>query len=186
MVKGRADWALGYGPNKTNTGTVLLVVEAKPHDSASIGMPQLLVYMAAVHNARATRMNRSVFGMLSDGQDFRFAFLNEEKKFFTSLPFLWAPQQSTIITYIDTMLIDAIESSPHTTLQKRNNRTLCRYSQYLGRQWKFGDESDDEGAEGEEQQEEDDDDDEDDGMVDVVNIGGRVTLRFRRRLSFTG
>ena len=179
MIKGRADWALGYGANKTDTGAILLIVEAKPYESAAIGMPQLLVYMAAVHEARQNRVNKSVFGMVSDSKEFRFAFLDENKKFFTTESFTWAIRQSTIIAYIDMMLINAIESSPHTTPQKTNNRTIYRYREHLGREWKFGDESDDAGA-GEEDEEDDDDDD----MVDVVIIGGRVTMR-RKRMTTT-
>ncbi|KAL2058435.1 hypothetical protein ABVK25_001163 [Lepraria finkii] len=68
MVKGRADWALGYGADKSETGAILLIVEAKPYESAPIGMPQLLVYMAAVHKARQNRVNKSVFGMVSDSK----------------------------------------------------------------------------------------------------------------------
>ena len=82
IVKGRADWAIGYGADKNDTGAILLIVEAKPYESAPIGMPQLLVYMAAVHKARQNRVSKSVFGMVSDSKEFRFAFLDEKKKFF--------------------------------------------------------------------------------------------------------
>jgi hypothetical protein len=181
MVKGRADWAVGYGTEKSDTGAILLIVEAKPYESAAIGMPQLLVYMAAVHEARVSRVNQSVFGMVSDSKEFRFAFLDEDKKFYTTRPFTWAIEKSTIIAYIDMMLINAIESSPHTTPQKTNNRTICRNREHLGREWKFGDDSDDAGAR--EEDEEDEEDDDDDDMVDVVLIGGRVTMR--RRMTTT-
>jgi len=171
ILKGRADWALGYGTEKNDTGAILLVLEAKPYESAAVGMPQLLVYMAAVHEARARqdRVNKSVFGMVSDSKEFRFSFLNEEKKFFTTEPFTWVTKQSTIIAYIDMMLINAIESSPHTTPQKKNNRTIHKYPEFLERQWRFGAESDD--GRTEEEEEEDYD------MVDVLNIGGRVVMR---------
>ena len=194
MVKGRADWALGYGADKSDTGAILLIVEAKPYESAPIGMPQLLVYMAAVHKARQNRVNKSVFGMVSDSKEFRFAFLDEKKKFSTTQPFTWMIEQSTIIAYIDMMLINAIESSPNTTPQKTNNGTIYRYPEFLGRQWKFGYESDDGGAAEDEEEEEDEDEDEekededeeDDDMVDVVNINGRVTMRHHGRLRSTG
>lgn len=174
IVKGRADWALGYGTEKSDTGAILLIVEAKPYESAAVGMPQLLVYMAGVYEARARqdRVNKSVFGMLSDSKEFRFSFLNEKKKFFTTRPYTWVTEQSTIIAYIDMMLINAIESSPHTTPQKKNNRTIHKYPEFLERQWRFGTESDDGGIENEEEEDDDDDD-----MVDVLNIGGRVVMR---------
>ncbi len=169
IVKGRADWVLGYGTDKSDTGAILLVVEAKPYESAAVGMPQLLVYMAAVYEARQKRVNKSVFGMVSDSKEFRFSFLDEKKKLFTTRPFTWVTEQSTVIAYIDMMLINAIESSPHTTPQKNNNQTILKYPEFLARKWNFGAESDDGGAEDE--QEEDYD------MVDVVNIGGRVVMR---------
>ena len=170
IVKGRADWALGYGIDKSYTGAILLVVGAKPYNSAAVGMPQLLVCMAAVHEARARQdgVNKSVFGMVSDSKEFRFSFLDETKKFCTTRPFIWVTEQSTIIAYIDMMLSNAIESSPDTTPQKNNNH---RYVGISESQWRFGTESDDGGVE----EEEDDDD-----TVDVVNIGGRVMMRTSR------
>lgn len=38
LIKGRADWVLGYGRNKANTGSILVVVEAKPIRNPSIGL----------------------------------------------------------------------------------------------------------------------------------------------------
>lgn len=35
VVRGRADWALGYGNSKTHTGSLLIVVEAKHIGNAS-------------------------------------------------------------------------------------------------------------------------------------------------------
>lgn len=181
LVKGRADWALGYGTTKNDTGAILLVVEAKPFDSAPVGMPQLLVYMAAVQDARKHRINRSVFGMLSDSNEFRFSFLDENGKLFVSELLMWATRQDMIIAYIDMMLISAIESSPHTTPQKKNNRTIFSYRKALGRKWRFGDDADDEKTEDEEEESQ-----EDDGWA-VVKIGDRLVMRrtgqFERRSS---
>lgn len=58
-------------------------------ESAVVGMPQLLVYMASVHEARKSHINRSVFGMLSGSMEFQFSFLDENKKFFMTQPFTW-------------------------------------------------------------------------------------------------
>ena len=172
IVKGRTDWAMGYGVDKSDTGAILLIVEAKPYESAAVGMPQLVVYMAAVYEARRHRVNRSVFGMLSDSREFRFSLLDEKKKLFTSRPFTWVSDQSAIIAHIDMMLISAIESSPHTTPTKLNNRTIHRHSEFLRTQWVFGNESGDQEAEDEGEEEFD--------MVDVVDIDGRVVLRASR------
>lgn len=79
---------MGYGTNKLNTGAILLVVEAKPYESATVGMPQLLVYIATVHEARKDRVNKSVFGILSNCKEFHFAFLDENKKLFVTVIYL--------------------------------------------------------------------------------------------------
>lgn len=52
IVKGRADWALGYGTEKSDRGAILIIVEAKHYESAAVGTPQLLVYMAGVYERK--------------------------------------------------------------------------------------------------------------------------------------
>lgn len=182
IIKGRADWVMGYGVDKRDTGSIFIVLEAKPYKTAAIGVPQLLIYMAAVHRARDVnkKTNQSVFGMLSDSKEFKFCVLYEKKKFFVSRPFLWSIDQSTIITYIDNMLSSAIESSLHTTPHRSKNHTINRYREFLGRRWRFGDESDEEKAEeGEDEEEEiDEEEDEAEGLVDVIKSGGRVVMKY--------
>lgn len=166
LIKGRADWVLGYGRDKANTGSILVVVEAKPMQKASIALPQLLVYMTGIHEARKGKPNRSVFGMLSDSKEFRFAFLNEDKKLHVSRTLHWAVEASKILAYIDTMLLDAIHSSPHTTPEKARNNTLLRYPQYLRGKWTFG-----------EQEEEDDTEAAEEDVVEVMRTERGITLR---------
>lgn len=148
IVKGRADLALGYGTNKNNTGAILSVVEAKPFEPTPVGMPQLLVCMAAVHEAREGRKIRSVFGMISSGREFRFGFLNEEKKFSQSKRLTWKEGQATIIAYVDMMLLKAIESSQHMTPQDINIYPNLDNEE----KWSFGAEDD---SEAEDKDEED-------------------------------
>jgi hypothetical protein len=173
LIKGRADWVLGYGKTKANTGSILMIVEAKAIGSASIGLAQMLVYMAAVYEARRGHTNNSVFGMLSDSEEFRFAFLDSNKKFHDSRPLIWKYDQQAIISYIDAMLLDAIQSSPHTTPTKIQNKNLLRYPQYLKGKWAFGD-----NAEAEVEAEADIDEDD---IVDVVKVGRDIVLRNVRR-----
>jgi hypothetical protein len=173
LIRGRADWVLGYGKDKMNTGSILMVVEAKPHENASIGLPQMLVYMAAVQEARLGHTNNTVFGMLSDGKEFKFAFLDSNKKFYVSLPLFWIHHQQAIISYIDAILLDAIQSSPHTTPTKGQNKTLRRYRRYLETKWAFGDAAEDE-VRAETEIDEDD-------IVDVVMLNGKIVLRGVRR-----
>lgn len=69
--------------------------------------------------------------------------------------------------------MNEIESSPHTILRKKNNRTIFNHSGLLQRQWIFGEDSNDE-LDGERAE---NSDGEDDDMVDLVNIGGLVVMR---------
>jgi len=171
IIKGRADWALGYGATKGETGAVLLVIEAKPYDSAAIGMPQLLVYMAAIYEARnrKDKVNMGVFGMISDSSVFQFSRLDENKKLFLSRLFIWAKDKPIIISYLDTMLVNAIASSPHTTPRELWNRAIYNYPAQLSKKWQFGEEEDGHGAQ--------DKDNEESEIVDIVKIGGRITMR---------
>lgn len=124
LVWGRADWALGYGRTKAETGSILIVVEAKPFGKASIGLPQLIVYMTAVFESRRDRNNNAVFGMMSDAVHCKFAFLDHNKKLYVSIEYPWFKNESTILAYIDNILLDAIRSSPNTTLEKTRNTSL--------------------------------------------------------------
>ena len=172
IVKGRADWALGYGSSKTHAGSLLIIAEAKRIDNISIGMPQMLIYMAAVQEARQDRENKTVWGFLSDGSTFHFACLNDDRKLLTSRPLIWRDDKSAILRHIDTILLDAIQSSPHTTPIKVKNPNLRAYRRYLTGSWKFGNESEDEG------------DERDDGeisYVDVVKRDGHIILREQGR-----
>lgn len=200
IVKGRADWTLGYGQNKSETGSVLVCVEAKPFASVAFGLPQLLVYMVAIFEARATtRVNNSVLGMVSDGEYFTFLFLDGKKKLFVSRIYDWRSQKATILAYIDMMLLSAIKSSPRTTPQKIHNRSITRYSDYSESMWELGIESDEkdneedgkkgreekereEGEEGEEEgkKERDWEDEDDDMAVDIVKVDGVARMRNSR------
>ena len=172
IVRGRADWALGYGSSKTHTGSLLIIAEAKCVENTSIGMPQMLIYMAAVQKARQGRENKTVWGFSSDGSTFHFACLNEDRKLLTSRPLIWRDDRSAILRHVDTILLDAIQSSPHTTPIKVKNPNLRAYRRYLTGSWKFGDESEDEG---------DELDDGEISYVDVVKRDGHITLREQRQ-----
>jgi hypothetical protein len=119
IIQGQIDWALNYETGRrVNPGSILTAWEAKRSGRASIGLPQLLVYMAGALEARRDRTNQSVFGMLSDSGTFIFAFLDHEKKFYRSEPYAWASRQSTVLAYIDAIFLDAIQSSCPATPTK--------------------------------------------------------------------
>ena len=142
IIQGRMDWALNYDAKKS--GSILIVWEAKRLGLAASGLPQLLVYMTGVLQSRRDRINQTVWGMLSDSGTFQFAFLDDKKKFYTSHLYRWATYQSTILAYIDVILFDAIQSSPHTIPTKTGNATLRNYQRYLKTRWRFGEEPEDE------------------------------------------
>lgn len=173
LLKGRADWTLGYGTDERNTGSLLVIVEAKSAGNALVGMPQMLVYMAAIQDARQDRTNKTVFGMLSDGTYYTFACLNHNKRLLISRIFEWMFDRESILRHIDRILLDAIQSSPHTTHVKPNNSNMCEYRRYFRGSWKFGEDSDDEGEEGDESDEEGD-------LVDVIKRNGHIFLRSKR------
>jgi len=194
LVKGRADWALGYGNNKAETGSILVAVEAKPRQQASVGLPQLLVYMAAIQEARRGYTNNVVFGMVSDSREFRFAFLDLDKEFHDSRPLIWRRDKQVVISYIDAMLLDAIQSSPHTTSTKVHNKCLRKYRQYVGGRWAFGQHAEYEAEMAEAETDEDEDEVEAEvetkedevkaeteselgDIVDVVMIDGCVVMK---------
>lgn len=169
IIQGRMDWALNY--EATKPGSILIVWEAKRVGHAAAGLPQLLVYMAGVLEARRDRINQTVFGMLSDSGTFQFAFLDEKKKFYTSAFYRWASDESTILAYIDAILFDAIQSSPHTTLTKTANAIIQNYQRYLKGRWEFGGEPEDKAV----------DDIDPNSIVDVINEAGDMVLRPARK-----
>ncbi len=118
LLKGRADWALDYGTDKRNTGSLIIIVEAKPAGNALVGMPQMLVYMAAVQEARRDRTNKTVFGMLSDSTCYTFACLDNNKRLLISRVLQWPFDRQAILRHIDHILLDAIlqTNSIHTVL----------------------------------------------------------------------
>ena len=134
VVKGRCDWALAHGEDKSHTGSILIVVQAKGVGDAFIGMPQLLFYLHAVQEARE-KLNRrvcTVLGMLSDGTHFKFCALQNDKKFLVGPPLHWGFDKDNILQHIDTILHDTITSSPVTT----NCFTIRRDGRYSKKNWK--------------------------------------------------
>ena len=169
LIRGRADWVLGWGDTTANTGTLLVAIEAKARNNGS-GMGQLVAYLAGIHDVRKTKthLNSTVFGVLSDGDIFTFACLDNDKKLSISPPFHWRHSQQTILAFLDELLQDAIHSSPHTTPVKSGNATLLGYGRYLKEKWSFGESGNDE---------HDSDKEDTEVIVDVVKKqNGRIVL----------
>ena len=145
IICGRANWAIGYGRNKIDTGSVLLVVETKRSEEVAVGLPQLMVCMAAVLKSRRGRTDNGFFGMIADSGTFQFAFLDHTKKLFLSDFLKWSSQQSTILAYIDAVLLEGIGMAQNTT---SGSTSIHGYPRSLKEKWKFGkDEGEGEGGE---------------------------------------
>lgn len=94
--------------------------------------------------AKKDRTNKTVFGIRSDGNYFTFACLDNSKRLLVSRLFQWAYDRQTILRHIDRILLDAIQSSPHTTNVKLKNSKMFEYQRSLPVSWKFGEDSDEE------------------------------------------
>jgi hypothetical protein len=76
---------------------------------------------------------------------FHFACLNENRKLLTTRWLSWRDDKLAILRHIDTILLAAIQSSPHTTRIKIQSPNPRAYRKYLSGSWKFGaDSSEDE------------------------------------------
>ncbi|KAH0553121.1 hypothetical protein GP486_006691 [Trichoglossum hirsutum] len=144
IIKGRADWAIGYAVSKTSLSSKFIIMEAKRDGESSKGIPQLMCYLAGVQDARVaeSKTNQQVFGVLTDSREFRFAFLNERRQMFLSVPLLWVSDAPRIVAFLDHILQKAIESSPHTTPSKFKNAQLLNYTRHLRKSFEYGNDED--------------------------------------------
>lgn len=90
--------------------SILVVAKAERSETAPIGLAQLMVYIAAIHESRLGKENNRVFGMFADSAEFKFCYLDCDCKLLVSNTLHWATQRSRILTYLDTVLLDAFET----------------------------------------------------------------------------
>ncbi|KAN0074324.1 hypothetical protein V8E54_008261 [Elaphomyces granulatus] len=138
-ISGRADWTFGYMDEKHKLQEMLVVIEAKAPGNVTTALPQLLVYLAGVQDARL-KINKTVFGLATDSNTFVLVVLQENKKVFASRQLDWLEEKELIISFLDKILEDAIESSPHTTPMRARNQRIKRFGKSLGETYQFGDE----------------------------------------------
>lgn len=119
--------------------------EAKKLGTAQSRLPQLIICLAAVQDARkeSHKMNSAVFGLVTDSSVFQFVYLDPARKLFTSRLLQWVTDKKRIVQWIDRVLEDSIKASPHTTPVKSSNRTLRACQAELKRGHLFGDPSND-------------------------------------------
>ena len=144
IVRDRANWAIGHGRDKNDKEVVLLVVKGKHSGAAWVALARMMVCMAAALESRRDRTNNGVFGMLAESGTFQFAFLGSTKKLFLSNVFKWSSQQSTILAYVDAVLLEGIQTTQYALSAKKS---FQRYPRSLNERWKYGDEEGDEEAE---------------------------------------
>ena len=97
--------------------TLLLVVKAKATASLNHAIPQLVVYLASIHQSRLEKDNdASVYGAASDGNSFIFVTITHEGVFRKSKPFeISSGELLTILGCIKYMLEMQVIRSPNVT-----------------------------------------------------------------------
>ncbi|KAK9320868.1 hypothetical protein V1517DRAFT_194951 [Lipomyces orientalis] len=83
-------------------------------------------------------LDTCAFGLVTDSEEYRFAYLDEKRKIFVSETYLWVTKKAKIIQWMDKTLRDSIETSPHTTPVKTANTTIHAYWTHLNREYQFG------------------------------------------------
>ncbi|OOO13694.1 17 kDa surface antigen [Aspergillus oryzae] len=89
ILRGDADYTVWYTSHRKETNQ-LVIVEAKKARHVTLGLPQLLGYMGSVQVARRTaqKCKITVFGVLTDGYQWDFVYLNENSKY-SLITFRW-------------------------------------------------------------------------------------------------
>ncbi|KAK9236063.1 hypothetical protein V1525DRAFT_451606 [Lipomyces kononenkoae] len=127
-ISGRADWTLGYMDEKDKLQESLVVIEAKARGNIGAALPQLLIYLSGIQEARsaAEKTNHTVFGMATDSDQFIFAILQGDHQAFVSKTLDWLDEKDLI-------------SSPHTTPTRTGNKKIKQFEQSLGATYSFAD-----------------------------------------------
>lgn len=91
--------------------------EVKRLGLAKSGLPQLIIYLAAVQNARQqpNKAICSVFGISTDSNQYYFVHLDVERELFVSKPFHWLTEKTEVVRWADRILSHAIRASPSST-----------------------------------------------------------------------
>ncbi|KFY86563.1 hypothetical protein V500_07563 [Pseudogymnoascus sp. VKM F-4518 (FW-2643)] len=120
LLSGFADYTLFYDNSGPDTlATNLVVVEAKRRGGADLALPQLIAYLGIVHRARKEQKkeNSIVYGIISDGNKFRFCRVTSDGKYGESSLLEWrrVGERGKIYSMIRSIIRTAALSSPSTT-----------------------------------------------------------------------
>lgn len=84
------------------------------------------------------KINRTVFGVLTDSETYLFVLLDSNRKAFVSLHLYSATGFNSVVSFLDRILRDAIDLSPHTTPTKRRNTVMKYYGKHLSNTYTWG------------------------------------------------
>ncbi|KFY33635.1 hypothetical protein V494_07453 [Pseudogymnoascus sp. VKM F-4513 (FW-928)] len=120
LLAGFADYTLFYNNSAAESlATNLVIVEAKRRGATDLALPQLIAYLGIVHRARKEQKkeNSVVFGIISDGNVFRFSRITNDGKYGQSGLLEWnrVEERGKIYTTIRSIIRTAALSSPSTT-----------------------------------------------------------------------
>lgn len=113
-----ADYSIWYdNASKKTLATNPLFVEAKRRYQTDASLPQLVAYMGIVHATRTeeSKQNCVVYGIASDGRDFRFCRINNDGGFVSTRLLQWVWDKDKIYSIMRSLIRAAALSSPSTT-----------------------------------------------------------------------
>lgn len=119
LLSGFADYSIWYDSAAKDTlATNLLIIEAKRQKGTDFALAQLAAYMGIVHARRKEnhKQNSVIYGVASDGADFRFCRVDNDDVWTQSRLLEWSQGDGAKIYSIMRALIrTAALSSPSTT-----------------------------------------------------------------------
>jgi hypothetical protein len=75
---------------------------------------------------------------MTDSENFEFAYLNPFRKLFLSDNYAWSFKKADVVKWVDKILADSIQASPHTSPVKKANTTICAYQTCVKGEYQFG------------------------------------------------
>ncbi|KAL3460129.1 hypothetical protein BJX64DRAFT_290610 [Aspergillus heterothallicus] len=123
-IRGRMDFALWYG-SREDVETNLVVVAAKRLHYAGTDVPQAIIYMAILHNARkqAERTNWPIYGIATDS--WHWYFLRLAPNGVVSTHFVdWSKDPIQVISWIHKIIDQAACLTPVSSQSLSRQRTV--------------------------------------------------------------
>jgi hypothetical protein len=129
IVSGRVDHGIGrvlktHNYPKRRFESLLLAVEAKKAFNLLSALPQLVVYLASIHQSRLSRgrCDASVYGVASDGYSFMFVTITHDGTLRQSKQFkVDGGETRTILGCLKYLLEKSGSLSPNATPEKKED-----------------------------------------------------------------